>query len=92
MRTLEQLKGNGCRYCEPGHPVTTIYSPVGNVKLCLECTMIWFPGRSIEWWESKHTPFLDHVEDAKRRAHEKQIKDGIEMVIGTSAIVTLTGR
>ncbi len=92
MRTLEELRGNGCRYCEPGHPITTVHSPAGVVKLCLECTMIWFPGRSIKWWEERHTPLKDHVEDLKQRAYDKEIKNGTSMVIGTSGIVTLTGR
>lgn len=52
--------GQGCSHCEVGIPITHITSPGRDLHLCLECTMLWFPGKDTEWWESRHAPYADH--------------------------------
>ena len=47
---LTAPEGHGCRFCESGRPVEHVESRAGNVALCLECVMRWFPGRSADWW------------------------------------------
>ena len=41
------------------------------IWLCLRCSLAWFPGRDVVWWELRHTPFLDHLEEAFARDKEK---------------------
>ena len=73
MMMLDATEGHGCHHCEVGVPVERIESRRGKViALCLECVLLWFPGKTVEWWEACHTPFLDHVDEALRRSREKE--------------------
>ena len=56
--------GRGCQHCEPGVPVEKVKSRAGFIHLCLECVLLWFPGRAVDWWEARHAPFVDHVRNA----------------------------
>lgn len=73
---LDAVIGNGCTHCEPGHPVETIQVGRGKHKviitLCLECVMLWFPGKTVAWWEARHAPFKDHIAAALRKAAAKE--------------------
>lgn len=53
---IEANFGKGCWHCETGRPIEYI----DRIALCLECVMLWFPGRSVEWWEARHTHYADH--------------------------------
>lgn len=64
---LDATVGRGCDHCETGVPVEKIKSRLGVVELCLECVMLWFPGRTVAWWEGHHVPFSDHLDDAIAR-------------------------
>ena len=72
---MDAPQGRGCDHCEDGIPITFTKSRGRKISLCLECTMAWFPGRSVEWWESRHRPYRDHVKDrmaeAGRKEHER---------------------
>lgn len=75
MRDFWELAamGRGCHHCVVGVPVEHIESRRGKVlALCLECVLLWFPGRTVTWWEARHTVFLDHVDEALRRSREKE--------------------
>jgi hypothetical protein len=64
--------GQGCDHCVPGHPIVYVLSRAGPVSLCLECFLLWFPGRGSDWFEQRHLPFRDHLRDALKRALEGQ--------------------
>jgi len=65
-------KGHGCNHCVTGHPIIYVRSRAGSVSLCLECFLLWFPGRGGDWFEQRHLPFRDHIGDALERALERQ--------------------
>lgn len=69
---LDAPHGRGCWFCERGHPVEHVESPAGNVALCLECVLRWFPGRSTDWWEARHAPLRDHLGIRLKEALERQ--------------------
>ena len=55
-------EGRGCDHCPVGRPIEYIKTRGGRViKLCLECVLRWFPGRTVAWWEERHAPYSDHV-------------------------------
>ena len=64
--------GQGCFHCEVGIPIEEVRSKAGRVKICLECCLLWFPGRSVAWWEARHAHLSDHVEDALQRSFDKE--------------------
>jgi len=67
-------EGYGCDHCEVGRPIERIKTRAGHVvKLCLECVRLWFPGRSVDWWEERHAPFRDHVGDALDAAIKNEL-------------------
>ncbi|MFH1486623.1 MAG: hypothetical protein ABIH46_11175 [Chloroflexota bacterium] len=75
-------EGRGCCHCEVGVPVERIESRRGTVlALCLECVRLWFPGKTVEWWEARHAPFLDHVDMALRRSREKEAARNMEALV-----------
>ena len=65
--------GRGCWHCETGIPVEEVRAAAGIIVLCLECVMLWFPGRRVDWWEQRHARLADHEGDAIRAAVAKQI-------------------
>ncbi len=74
VRLLDAPLGRGCSHCERGAPITYVQPRRGRlIALCLECTMLWFPGKSIEWWEARHAPLRDHVDDKLKAAIEKEL-------------------
>ena len=60
---LEAAFGRGCQHCETGVPVEKIKSRAGFIRLCLECVLLWFPRKSVSWWEARHAPMADHLSD-----------------------------
>ena len=70
--TLTVPEGLGCRQCVDAPPITTTESRAGKVRLCLACTLRWFPGRSADWFETRHAPLSDHLADKMRRAAERE--------------------
>lgn len=76
---LRAVVGKGCEHCEVGVPIEKIQLGRGKRKvvfeLCLECVMLWFPDKTVEWWEARHAPFKDHPGDALKRAAEKERKE-----------------
>ena len=76
---LRAVVGKGCAHCEIGHPIEKIQLGRGKsklvIELCLECVMLWFPDKTVDWWEARHAPFKDHVGDALKRAREKERKE-----------------
>ena len=71
MLTAEE--GLGCRNCIYAPPITIVESHAGTVRLCLQCTLRWFPGQAADWFEAHHRPFSDHLADKMRRAGEREI-------------------
>ena len=69
---LTAPEGQGCWFCEHGRPVEHVESRAGNVALCLECVLRWFPGRSADWWEARHAPLRDHLGDRLKEAIQQQ--------------------
>jgi len=57
--------GHGCDHCEMGKPITEVWSRAGTVRLCLECTMLWFPGRDGQWFEERHTSLSKHKKSSR---------------------------
>lgn len=76
---LDAAIGRGCTHCEVGYPVEKIQVGRGKrkvvINLCLECVMLWYPDKTVDWWEARHAPFRDHVGDALKRAAEKERKE-----------------
>lgn len=70
--------GRGCWHCEVGVPVERIESRRGVIALCLECVLLWFPGKTVEWWEARHRPFRDHVGEALKRSRKKEWLDHVK--------------
>jgi len=60
--------GKGCFRCHRGYPITYIVSPAGELALCYDCTMWWFPGRGADWFELHHAPLRDHFAVRRRAA------------------------
>lgn len=58
--------GNGCAHCEPGTPITKVQCRGVVFRLCLSCTLGWFPGRGADWFEERHAPFRDHTRSARQ--------------------------
>ena len=73
MPFIDAPAGQGCWFCEVGRPVEHVESCAGNVALCLECVMRWFPGRSVDWWEARHAPLRDHLGDRLRAAFKREM-------------------
>ena len=69
--------GRGCDHCENGKPIERIKSRAGLVELCLECVLLWFPGRKVAWWEERHAPYADHLGDALEAAREKAFQAAV---------------
>jgi len=72
---LNAAIGRGCCHCEVGVPIEFIRYRGGTVALCLECVLKWFPGKTVDWWELRHAPFLDHIDEALKRSQEKEKAD-----------------
>lgn len=70
------MKGPGgiqtCDHCDDPHIVERVDSRAGRVRLCLSCSLLWFPGKSVAWWEARHTGFIDHVEARLKWARERE--------------------
>lgn len=68
--------GQGCSHCEDGHPIEQIQVGRGErkvvINLCLDCVMLWFPDKTVEWWEARHAEFADHIGQALKRAAAKE--------------------
>ena len=58
-RLLTAEIGKGCYHCVWGIPIDEIRSRAGVVKLCLECVLLCFPGKSVTWWEVRHIPMRE---------------------------------
>ncbi len=75
MNLVGVATGKGCDHCVVGRPITYVENRGGRkLSLCLECTMWWFPGRDITWWEDRHQPFKDHVREALKRAGAAELE------------------
>lgn len=79
MVLLHAQQGLGCGHCEHGHLLTMVETGHGRggrrvLKLCLECTLGWFPGRDAEWVEERHAPYGDHVREAMVRGVQAQLE------------------
>ena len=70
---IDAKDGRGCDHCETGVPITRVRYGRCIVDLCLECTMLWFPGKTIEWFETQHAPYRDHLGRALEKAFEAQL-------------------
>ena len=55
-----------------GPIMTRIESKAGLVELCLECTLIWFPGKDAAWFEEIHALFRDHLLDRMKEAAKRE--------------------
>lgn len=78
---MDAAFGRGCTHCELGVPVEKINSWAGFINLCLECVLLWFPGRAVDWWEAHHAPFRDHVTNAIKRANENAGKQAVSAIL-----------
>ncbi len=76
MRSV--ASGLGCNHCEVGRPIERIKSRAGLIKLCLECVLLWFPGRAAGWWEERHAPYSDHLGDSLDAAAEKECREAVK--------------
>lgn len=74
---LSAEEGCGCAHCLVGRPIEKVNSRYGLVELCLECVLLWFPGRSVAWWEERHAPYRDHLSDAVKRSEERELERAI---------------
>ncbi|KKL24972.1 hypothetical protein LCGC14_2409970 [marine sediment metagenome] len=78
---LEAATGRGCQHCEPGVPVEKIKSRAGLIHICLECVRLWFPRKSVDWWEERHAPFADHASNAIKIANKKAYDQAVSAVL-----------
>ncbi len=67
--------GQGCNTCLDGVPITVVLTFHGGVthrhQLCLQCTLLWFPGKTVDWWEERHTPYEDPRTGIRKRNQER---------------------
>jgi hypothetical protein len=71
---LTAPQGLGCDHCERGHPITTVESKYDRVRLCLSCTLGWFPQWGAGDFEDRHAPLRDHVDDKLAAAIARQTR------------------
>ncbi len=74
---IRAARGRGCAHCERGQPIEDIETAGRRIKfsLCLECVLVWFPGKDVAWWEDHHAPFADHVVAAIQRAAAREFEE-----------------
>ena len=78
---MQARKGRGCAHCEEGHPIYRVRSPAGSFRLCLECVLLWFPGRGGDWFEEHHRHFADHLDEALKRAREREAERNLAALV-----------
>ena len=82
---LKTAIGNGCAHCEVGRPIERIEVGRGRrklvIELCLECVMVWFPDKTVDWWEARHAHFQDHVEAALKRSRQKEAERAVALAM-----------
>lgn len=82
LRTAKEWSGRGlapdsrgCSHCELGTPMAYFQRRYGGViRLCIDCLMQWFPGKTAEWLEERLSHFIDHVAYAQAVAFRKQVE------------------
>ena len=73
--------GLGCDHCPWGRPITEVHFRGGRVRLCLRCTLAWFPGRDAGWFEERHAPVRDHLGARLRRAIKRELRQAMQSTL-----------